>query len=85
MLDANMLIHLHNSDCEQHEASWTWMEAALGAEELIGIPWHSFLAFPRIIYGLVNRKMQGIADRTSAVTAWKTSLCNRTWRELSGA
>jgi len=71
ILDANVLIHLHNSDCEQHEASWTWMEAALGAEELIGIPWHSFLAFLRITTspGIMQRPLR-LGEASELVESW---------------
>jgi predicted nucleic acid-binding protein len=68
ILDANVLIHLHNSDCEQHEANWIWREAALGAEELIGIPWHSFLAFLRMTTspGILQRPLR-LGEASGAV------------------
>lgn len=71
ILDANVLVYLHNSDAEHHGASWRWMEAALEAEELIGIPWHSFLAFLRITTapGILQRPLR-LGEASELIEGW---------------
>jgi toxin-antitoxin system PIN domain toxin len=71
ILDANVLVYLHNADADQHAVSWQWMESTLAAEELIGIPWHSFLAFLRITTspGIMQRPLR-LTEAAEVISGW---------------
>lgn len=48
LLDANILLYAYNADSPHHVAAHAWLEEAFNAEEPIGLPWQSILAFVRI-------------------------------------
>jgi uncharacterized protein len=48
LLDANVLLYAYNADSPHHIAARAWLEEAFNAEEPIGLPWQSILAFVRI-------------------------------------
>jgi uncharacterized protein len=48
LLDANILLYAYNADSPHHAAARAWLEEAFNAEEPIGLPWQSVLAFVRI-------------------------------------
>lgn len=51
----------------QHEASRAWLEKRLGGVEKVGLPWHSLLAFMRIV---TNPRL--FAPPTRTREAWET-------------
>lgn len=48
VLDANILLYAYNADSPHHVAARAWLEEVFNAEEPIGLPWQSVLAFVRI-------------------------------------
>lgn len=49
LLDANVLLYAYNVDSPHHEACRGWLESAFNeANEIIGLPWQTILAFVRI-------------------------------------
>jgi uncharacterized protein len=49
LLDANVLLYAYNVDSPHHEACRAWLESAFNdANEIIGLPWQTILAFVRI-------------------------------------
>jgi uncharacterized protein len=48
LLDANILLYAYNADSPHHVAARTWLEETFNAEEPVGLPWQSVLAFVRI-------------------------------------
>ena len=49
LLDANVLLYAYNADAPQHAACRAWLESALSdAQEIVGLPWQTVLAFVRI-------------------------------------
>ena len=48
LLDANILLYAHDSSSPHHIACRDWLQAALNADEPVGIPWQTSLAFVRI-------------------------------------
>lgn len=48
LLDANILLYAYDRSSPHHAACLAWFEAALNAEETVGLPWQTILAFVRI-------------------------------------
>jgi toxin-antitoxin system PIN domain toxin len=48
IVDANVLLYAVNTDSVHHDASRTWLNAALSGPESIGFAWSVVLAFLRI-------------------------------------
>jgi uncharacterized protein len=48
LLDANILLYAYDSASPHHIVCHSWLEAAFNAEEIVGLPWQSVLAFVRI-------------------------------------
>jgi uncharacterized protein len=48
LLDANILLYAYDSNSAHHAACREWLQAALNAEEPVGLPWQTSLAFIRI-------------------------------------
>jgi toxin-antitoxin system PIN domain toxin len=48
LVDANLLLYAYHERAEQHEASRTWLEAALSGPELVRFAWLTLWAFLRI-------------------------------------
>jgi len=49
LVDANLLIYAYESGMPQHRRSREWLDARLNDSLRIGIPWHSVLAFLRLV------------------------------------
>lgn len=62
----------------QHEASRTWLEERLDGTAKVGLPWHSLLAFMRIV---TNPRLFSPPTRTTAawdvVQSWLA--CSASW------
>jgi uncharacterized protein len=48
LIDANLLLYAYHERAEQHDASRTWLEAALSGPELVRFAWLTLWAFLRI-------------------------------------
>ena len=48
LLDANLLLHAHNTGSAQSGAASKWLETVIAEPEPVGLPWLSALAFLRI-------------------------------------
>ena len=48
LVDANLLLYAVNRAAPEHEAARAWLEAQLGGDRRVGLPWESLLAFVRI-------------------------------------
>lgn len=71
ILDANVLVFLHNEDAPQHAKCKEWIENVVGSGELIGIPWICLMAFLRITTapGLMSQPIS-IEDAAKIVSDW---------------
>ncbi len=57
VVDANLLIYSYNSDSAHHKKSAAWLGSTLSGTEAVGLPWHSLLAFLRVV---TNRRLLGM-------------------------
>jgi toxin-antitoxin system PIN domain toxin len=48
VLDANILIYAKNSFFSRHHTILEWLDNQLNGSALVGLPWHSLLAFLRV-------------------------------------
>lgn len=48
LVDANVLLYAVDSTSSRHSAALAWLEAALGAAEVVGLAWSVVLAFIRL-------------------------------------
>jgi hypothetical protein len=48
LLDANILLYAYDRSSPHHAACCKWLEATLNADETVGLPWQTILAFVRI-------------------------------------
>lgn len=67
LLDANVLLYAYNSDSAHHAVCKQWLESALNADEPVGLPWQTLLAFIRIA-----TNPRAVAAPLSAVQACDT-------------
>jgi toxin-antitoxin system PIN domain toxin len=49
LVDANLLIYAVNPADPHHERAREWLDERLDGPEKVGLPWHSLLAFLRIV------------------------------------
>ena len=49
LVDANLLVNAHVRSFQQHEKARTWLDSELNGNSPVGLPWHSLLAFLRIV------------------------------------
>jgi len=49
LVDANILLYAYDRSSPRHDAARTWLEAALSAEEPVGLPLVTLVAFLRIV------------------------------------
>lgn len=48
VLDANLLLYVHDSTSPHHQAAKVWLKQAFSGSETVGLPWQSAWAFLRI-------------------------------------
>lgn len=48
LLDANILLYAYDRSAEHHEICRRWLEDILQADEPVGMPWQTLMAFMRI-------------------------------------
>jgi toxin-antitoxin system PIN domain toxin len=71
VLDANVLLYAYDSDSSHHAVCREWLTRAFNAEEMLGLPWQTVLAFVRISTNsrAVRRPLSG-ADACAIVSTW---------------
>lgn len=71
LVDANVLLYAVNEADPKHEASRTWLDAALSAQEPVGFAWTVLLAFARLStkVGLFPRPLS-VTGAMAVVRAW---------------
>jgi toxin-antitoxin system PIN domain toxin len=67
LVDANLLVYAANPAAAEHERARAWLDAKLGGEARVGLPWESLLAFVRLF---TNRRV--FARPASLAAAWRT-------------
>jgi uncharacterized protein len=78
LVDANLLVYAHVRSFQQHERARAWLDSQFNGNSRVGLPWHSLLAFLRIVTN--PRIFQTAAKMTDAwnqVEAWLS--CEVAW------
>ncbi|MGH8429893.1 MAG: TA system VapC family ribonuclease toxin [Solimonas sp.] len=71
LVDANLLLYAYQPRAQQHEASRTWLEAALSGPELVRFAWLTLWAFLRIsTNSRVFERPLSTVEAESAVASW---------------
>lgn len=69
--DANLLLYAYHPRAEQHEASRTWLEAALSGSELVQFAWLTLWAFLRISTNpRAFEEPLSMTEATATVSSW---------------
>jgi len=78
LVDANLLVCARVNSFAQHDAARTWPDAQLNGSSPVGLPWHSLLAFLRIVTNpRVFQRPESMLDAWKQVEAWID--CEVTW------
>ena len=48
VLDVNLLLYAYDAAALEHKQARSWVEQTFSSSELVGLPWHTILAFIRI-------------------------------------
>jgi toxin-antitoxin system PIN domain toxin len=92
LVDANIIVYAHVRGFPQHESARAWLDAQLNGNSPVGLPWHSLLAFLRIVTNpRVFQSPETMADAWKQVEEWLD--CDPVWvpeaterhREVLGA
>jgi toxin-antitoxin system PIN domain toxin len=67
LVDTNLLVYATNPVSPEHARARAWLDARLGGDARVGLPWESLLAFVRLF---TNRRI--FARATSLGEAWRT-------------
>jgi toxin-antitoxin system PIN domain toxin len=71
LVDANLLLYAYHPRAERHEASRTWLEAALSGPELVRFAWLTLWAFLRIATNpRAFERPLSIPEAEAAVGSW---------------
>ena len=74
LVDANLLLYAYHPRAEQHDASRSWLESALGGQELVRFAWLTLWAFVRIATNpRVFERPLGTGESAAAVSSWLAS------------
>ena len=83
LVDANLLIYAHVSTFSQHEKAREWLDTQLNGTAPVGLPWHSLLAFLRIVTNpRVFEEPESMDDSWRQVLAWLG--CEAAWIPAPG-
>ena len=66
LVDANLLVYAHVRSFHQHNSARAWLDSQFNGASRAGLPWHSLLAFLRIV---TNPRVFQMA--ATMVDAWK--------------
>jgi toxin-antitoxin system PIN domain toxin len=71
LVDANLLVYAHVRSFQQHESARAWLDAQLNGNSRVGLPWHSLLAFLRIVTNpRIFQMPESMSDAWKQVEAW---------------
>jgi toxin-antitoxin system PIN domain toxin len=71
LIDANLLLYAYHERAEQHDASRTWLEAALSGPELVRFAWLTLWAFLRIgTNPRVFERPLSTSEAEAAISSW---------------
>ena len=78
LLDANLLVYAHVGSFPQHEGARSWLDAQLNGNTPVGLPWHSLLAFLRIVTNpRIFQKPETMPDAWKQLEEWLD--CEPAW------
>ena len=71
IVDVNILLYAHNEGKALHGKCVEWLQEVLSEGELIGIPWHCFMAFLRLTTSSRGSVQPlSLPDATDVVNRW---------------
>jgi toxin-antitoxin system PIN domain toxin len=71
LLDANILIYAKNPFFSRHQTILDWLDNQLNESALVGLPWHSLLAFLRVATNpRIFQQPLSIDEAWEQVLAW---------------
>ena len=71
LVDANLLVYAHVRDAEQHATARRWLDERLSGRARVGLPWHSLLAFVRLVSNpRVFDRPESVGDAWAQVEDW---------------
>ena len=74
LLDANLLVYAHVRSFAEHDAARSWLDGQLNGSSPVGLPWHSLLAFLRIVTNpRVFQRPEPMASAWGQVEDWLDS------------
>jgi uncharacterized protein len=78
LVDANLLVYAHVRTFLQHESARAWLDEQLNGNSPVGLPWHSLLAFLRIVTNpRVFQNPETMAGAWNQVEEWLD--CEPAW------
>ena len=78
--DANLLLYAYYPRAAQHEASRTWLEAALSGTDTVRFSWQTLWAFLRISTNAkVFEQPLSIDEASAAVSSWLGVQMRESW------
>jgi toxin-antitoxin system PIN domain toxin len=78
LIDANLLVHAHNSAFGEHAVARDWLDSQLNGSTAVGIPWASILAFLRLTTNpRIFERPLAMSLAWSQVDAWLS--CDTVW------
>jgi toxin-antitoxin system PIN domain toxin len=83
LIDANLLVYAANTAAAEHPAARSWLDERLNGTARVGLPWHSILAFVRLVTNpLVVRDPVSCAKAWRQIEQWLE--CDSTWIPVPG-
>ena len=70
LIDANLLLYVHDSSSEHHRAALSWLTEQLEADRPIGIPWLTISAFLRVTTHRNLRRPLSCKEAVGIVDSW---------------
>ena len=78
LVDANLLVYAHVGSFEQHETARVWLDLQLNGNVQVALPWHSLLAFLRIVTNpRIFQKAETMRNAWNQVEEWLD--CGPAW------
>mgnify|MGYP003577740731 CR=1 FL=1 len=78
LVDANLLIYAHVTSFQQHASANAWLNSELNGSTRIGLPWHSLLAFLRLVTNpRIFQSPESMAKAWKQVEEWLD--CELAW------
>ena len=71
LIDANLLLYAHVASFQEHQSARAWLDLQLNGTSPVGLPWHSLLAFLRIVTNpRIFQKPETMTDAWKQVEEW---------------